>query len=321
MEAQWADFDPPQAQYHQRWQHLRDPDVRALAWLLDSPDLFDANWLAWQGKIAQVSPMPELDAWLTRLDLDPAALKSILQPHMRLGRYAEKLMGFYLQQQGVLVAQGLPVRAGKNDTVGEFDFLWRDGLDLVHWEFATKFYLFEASIGAQGIGYFVGPNLADSLDLKMGKILHRQLALGQHPAAQALLPQPIDRAQALVKGWLFYRDPALLAGSGLSPRHCRGFWCTPHELASLPGQRFTILPRKNWLAPAALVADFEVLSHEALLPLLQAHFANDSMPLLLACLALVNGQWLETRRGFIVPDDWQQRAAQRYPVGQSMPML
>jgi uncharacterized protein len=190
-----AGFDPCQAQFHGRWQHLQDPDVRALAWLLDSPGLFDADAIVWQGKVACLVLPPDVATWLQQLDLDPSPLKQCLQPAMRLGRYAEKLMGYYLQQQGVLVAQGLPVRAP--NTIGEFDFLWYDGPLLVHWEFATKFYLYEAS--ARPNGYFVGPNLADSLDLKMGKILHRQLALGQHPAAAAVLPQPIDRAQALVK--------------------------------------------------------------------------------------------------------------------------
>jgi hypothetical protein len=31
-----------QQQFHARWHCLRDPHVRALAWLLDAPDLLDA---------------------------------------------------------------------------------------------------------------------------------------------------------------------------------------------------------------------------------------------------------------------------------------
>ena len=331
MAAEFALFDPWQAQYHQRWQHLRDPDVRALAWLLDSPDLFDAGWPQWQGQVAHLLVRADLDAWLSALDLDPAPLKACVPAGMRLGRYAEKLMGFYLQQLGVLHAQGVPVRAARNDTIGEFDFLWRDGPLLVHWEFATKFYLYEASIGARDNGYFIGPNLADSLDVKMGKILQRQLALGQHPAAQAVLPQAIDRAQALVKGWLFYREAAVAAtgvpaGTGLSAQHCRGFWCALHDAAALSAsvdEKYALLPRKQWLAPAALDLDATpdaVLDKATLLPLLAAHFANDSMPLMLLCLRRVGGQWLEARRGFVVPDDWQQRALQRYPAA-AVPML
>jgi hypothetical protein len=319
-------FDAAQAQFHRRWQHLHDPDVRALAWLLDSPDLFDADAPQWQAKVARLTDLANLTSsdnlaqWLQQQDDDPAPLKQDLQPTMRLGRYAEKLMGFYLQQQGVLVAQNLPVRAAKNDTIGEFDFLLRDGPLLVHWEFATKFYLYEASIGAADNGYFVGPNLADSLDLKMGKILHRQLALGQHPAAQALLPQAIDRAQALVKGWLFYRDSAGLAGAGLSPQHCRGFWCPLEQADLLSGDGFALLPRRRWLAPAELSMQ-EAMSKAALLPALEAHFNHDpnntqlnTQPVMVVCLQAVGNVLLEARRGFVVPNDWQQRAVQRYPV-------
>ncbi len=307
-------FDPWQASYHQRWQHLRDPDVRALAWLLDSPDLFDANWPLWQGRVAHLQPPDGLDAWLSALDAEPSALKAVLVPGMRLGRHAEKLLGFYLQQQGVLHAQGVPVRAAKNDTIGEFDFLWRDGSTLVHWEFATKFYLYEDSVQAgHAHGYFIGPNLADSLDAKMGKILQRQLALGQHPAAQAVLPQPLGRAQALVKGWLFYREPGITTGQGLAGDHCRGFWCPLAGLDAVAGEYFALLPRRNWLAPAALDAG-QILTRGALTALLEDWFAHDSMPQMVLCLCQRGEDWLEARRGFIVPNDWQQRAWQRFPL-------
>lgn len=310
----FAGFEPWQAQYHQRWQHLRDPDVRALAWLLDSPDLFDANWPQWQGKVAHLQPPAGLDAWLSGLDADPAALKAWVVPGMRLGRYAEKLMGFYLQQQGVLHAHGVAVRANKNDTIGEFDFLWHDGSTLVHWEFATKFYLYEASIRAgQDNGYFIGPNLADSLEVKMGKIIQRQLALGQHPAARAVLPQPVGRAQALVKGWLFYREAAIIAGNGLCANHCRGFWCTQAELDGVPGEQFAVLPRHDWLAPAALEPG-QTQNRAELMARLADWFSHDSMPQMVLCLRQLGGRWLEARRGFIVPDDWQQRARQRFPL-------
>ncbi|WP_308621444.1 hypothetical protein [Massilia sp. Se16.2.3] len=35
--------------FHRRWSHLRRARVRALAWLLDSPDLLDADAPHWQG--------------------------------------------------------------------------------------------------------------------------------------------------------------------------------------------------------------------------------------------------------------------------------
>ena len=118
--------DSYQLAFHRRWGHLRRARVRALAWLLDSPDLLDAAAPHWHGRIASIGPVtPEVERWLADLDHDPAPLDAALGPRVytRLGLYAEKLMAFYYQQQGRLVAHGLQIRASRNDTVGEFDFL------------------------------------------------------------------------------------------------------------------------------------------------------------------------------------------------------
>src|SRR5690606_30524607 len=104
--------------------------------------------------------------------------------------------------------------------------------------------------------YFVGPNLADTLGAKMHKIFDHQLLLSSHPAAQAVLPQSVAQAQALVKGWLFYRDGDgdewAPHAYGTSPSHCRGFWCALSEMENRSGDRYVILPRLQWLAPARL---------------------------------------------------------------------
>jgi hypothetical protein len=137
--------DSFQAGFNRRWGHLRRARVRALAWLLDAPDLLDAADPHWQGKITTLATVtPEVGQWLAALDHDPAPLDAALgaRGFTRLGLYAEKLMAFYFQQQGRLVAHGLQVRASRNDTVGEFDFLLDAGPEGVeHIEFATKFYL------------------------------------------------------------------------------------------------------------------------------------------------------------------------------------
>jgi hypothetical protein len=257
-----------QAEFHRRWGHLHDPHVRALAWLLDAPDMLDPAAPLWQDRIATLPEGAAEDAaeWLAALDGAPSALHDWLdvQPFSRLGRYAEKLMSFYFRHTGDLAAQGLQVQAAGNGTIGEFDFLlWRknEKKELVHWEFATKFYLMQSAGSAArlhescGADYFVGPNLADTLGAKMHKILNRQLALGSHPAAQAVLPQPVAAARALIKGWLFYHeyDPELLKSAGVASDHCRGFWCALGELENRQAhatRRYAVLQRLDWLAPA-----------------------------------------------------------------------
>jgi hypothetical protein len=343
--------------FHLRWGTLRDPHVRSLAWLLDSPDLLDPAAPQWGGRIASLGPDAARHAsdWLHALDASPSALHDYLdlRPHARLGRYAEKLLAYYFSWHGTLVAHGIQVRAGKRDTIGEFDFLLRvesrdhdhhpeneshgeqESHTVWHCEFATKFYLLRGDPDAirDSADYFVGPNLADTLGAKMEKILDRQLALSRHPAARELLQAEygiqfgelgMDVAQALVKGWLFYphgEAPALRREKlmGVSPWHCRGFWCTLAQLSeaepanALGGYR--VLPRLEWMPPALAWLE-SVCDLSTLTLLVEEEFKRDNMPVLVAELApdeSENGLLREVRRGFVVPDDWSHRAGLRKP--------
>ncbi len=306
--------DNYQAQFARRWGHLTRAHVRALAWLLDSPGLLDPDDPHWQGKVAMPTAVTAAVAdWLAQLESDPSALDVALggKTYTRLGLYAEKLMAFYYQQHGVLVAHGLQVRAARNDTVGEFDFLLDAGADgIEHIELATKFYLLEGS-AASRFDTFVGPNLADSLGAKMRKIVDKQLALAAHPAAQALLPRPVLRARALVKGWLFYPGARAAPMDGIAATHCRGFWCAAAQVDALAGDAWAVLPRLHWLAPYRTQDAGEVVSRAALQAALALAFETAKAPLLVASLREEGGAWVETARGFIVPDDWRTRAAER----------
>jgi len=308
-----APADTYQAGFERRWGHLRRARVRALAWLLDAPDLLDVHDPHWAGRIATLGPMtPATADWLARLDADPAPLDAVLGARMytRLGLYAEKLMAFYFAEQGRLVAHGLQVRASRNDTVGEFDFLLAADGGVEHIEFATKFYLLQGD-AADGFDTFVGPNLADSLGRKMRKVFDRQLALGSHPAAQDVLPQPVVAARALVKGWLFYPAGTYAAMRGISAGHCRGFWCAREELDTLAGDRFLILPRLQWLAPFRASSATWMLDKAQLAAELDDHFAASDAPVLVSLVHEEPGNIVEFDRGFIVPDDWRERAAGR----------
>jgi hypothetical protein len=311
--------DTYQACFERRWGHLRRARVRALAWLLDAPDLLDIHDPHWEGRIATLGPVtPETERWLIALDQDPSALDAALgaRTHTRLGLYAEKLMAFYFAWRGTLVAHGVQVRAGRDATIGEFDFLLDAGPEGVeHIEFATKFYLLQDGVHADiaaSFDNFVGPNLADSLGRKMRKVFDRQLQLGSHPAAQDLLPRPVTSAKALVKGWLFYPAGTWFATDGISAGHCRGFWCALSELEQMDADRFLILPRLQWLAPFRASSATWMLDRVQLLAELRDHFAAAGTPVLVAVVREdhSNGEdaVVETGRGFIVPDDWRERA-------------
>jgi hypothetical protein len=306
--------DSYQALFHRRWGHLRRARVRALAWLLDAPDLLDVNDPGWNGKVATLGPVtPEVAQWLADVDHDPSALDAALGSRMytRLGLYAEKLMAFYFEQRGQLVAHGLQVRASPNDTVGEFDFLLDAGPDGVeHIEFATKYYLLEGQ-AARRFDELVGPNLADSLGKKMRKIVEHQLELGAHPAAQAVLPRPVVLSRALVKGWLFYPLGTWPAIAGISAQHCRGFWCSLGEIDQLAGDAFLILPKLQWLAPFRAMSATWILNRAELHAELEAQFETNQSPVLVAVVNEQPGCIEEVERGFIVPNDWRERAASR----------
>lgn len=295
-----------QRRFEQRWGHLTEPRVRALAWLLDSPDLLDANSPAWQGRIASLGTVtPAVAAWLAGLQHDPSPLDAAFgdKVYSRLGLYAEKLLAFYFEQHGQLFAHGLQVRASRNDTVGEFDFLLRRDGQLLHWELATKFYLLDGAPDA-ALNHLIGPNLADALGLKMRKIFDKQLALASHPAAQPLLPQPVSAAQALVKGWLFYPQGVVQAMTGIASGHAHGFWCTAGELSA---HAYVLLPRLQWLAPYKGRDEQVLAAGELATPLAQ--------PYMVAEVEAVDGWQVEVARGFVVPDDWAERAGERRQAG------
>jgi hypothetical protein len=312
--------DSFQAQFHQRWNHLNDPHVRALAWLLDSPDVLDTRSARWDGRIATLADVdsPQCHDWLSSLDREPGPLHRLIDEHptYRLGRYAEKLMAFYFKHRGILAGHNMQVQDGKNGTVGEFDFLLHWQGALLHWEFATKFYLLEPKSMPLTASNFVGPNLADTLAAKMKKILDQQLLLAQHPSSQIHLSLPVNTAKALVKGWLFYQNETQLAmqTSGISSQHCHGFWCTLSEWKKMEADQAIILPKLQWLAPAKIESG-KVLNRRSIDEAIRQHFEHDNMPLMISLLAPQGEFGFETSRGFIVADDWPQKAKQYVDQG------
>ncbi|APA86875.2 DUF1853 family protein [Paraburkholderia sprentiae WSM5005] len=304
---------------------LRDPAVRDLAWLLLSPALLRP--LPPAGALADPFDTPqELQAtldWLRALDAAPALLRQDLAAARitRLGRYAERLLGFFLRHgpAAQLVAAGVPLRHG-GLTLGECDFLvqTRRGARL-HWELAVKCYLHAGDANraeAARLADYVGPNLKDRFDLKLAHLLHHQLPLSAREEFASTGYAGAWTPQMFVKGWLFYRhgetptDP-----SELDPAHARGWWVTRRDwpaFARAHGYRWRVLPRLEWLAPRyrtqdgtddACCVDADTLAAQTSLqsgPTMVAAFIDDNA-----------GHLRERSRGFIVPDDWPEHA-QRY---------
>jgi hypothetical protein len=304
--------------FHEQWGHLHDPHVRALAWLLVSPNLLDDCVPELSGRVAHLNELQpfrptEVIHWLSQLDQNPTQLHETIALHQtnRLGLYAEKLLGFYFKHIGCLFASNLQVHGKSNETLGEFDFLLNQGNDLLHLELATKFYLFEEHIqaGAQAnlFDYF-GPNLNDTLGAKLGKIFNQQLLLGQHESSLKMLSKPIVKAQALVKGWLFYHSAAHdeSLALGISSVHCRGFWWTQSEFEQLNYANGLILERLTWLAPAQTDAD-AVVCKSLLTDAIVRRFQVSETPVLVAIMKRNGNVMQEFCRGMVVPNRWPDK--------------
>lgn len=311
-------MDTYQNSFHQEWSQLDDPHVRALAWLLTSPDLLDKDSPIWWQQLGSldISNREKLRAWLLALNAHPTPLHQALNIHkfLRLGHYAEKLLAFYFSHEGLLYAHSLQVHSEKSETIGEFDYLLFAQGGLLHLELATKFYLFHHSKEGgkrDSVFNYLGPNLNDSLGAKMQKILQQQLTLSQHEAAKKIVQTKIVAAKALVKGWLFYRssDRGLASVAGIGEHHCLGFWWSLDEFEHLAVPYALRLDRLQWLAPAQVGLD-DVMEKPILLDVLQRHFQVDKTPVMVAIMRK-NGQLMqEFCRGMVVPNDWEMQARQ-----------
>ncbi|MGP8432531.1 DUF1853 family protein [Paraburkholderia fungorum] len=303
---------------------LRVPAVRDLAWLLLSADLLRAQPPV--GALASPFGSSQEAAatvdWLRALDVEPSDLQRELAATRitRLGRYAERLLGWFLQHGPAarLVAAGVPLRRS-GVTLGECDFLvqTRHGARL-HWELAVKCYLHAGEGGSQSparLADYVGPNLKDRFDLKLAHVLNHQLPLSAREEFASVGYAGPWTPQMFIKGWLFYRagekpaDPA-----ELDPSHERGWWVTRSDwpdFAAAHARIWRVLPRLEWLAPrrheqgevqalAFAFVDPQKLAEQTSSqhgPTMVAAFAADS-----------SGKLIEFSRGFIVPETWPELA-------------
>ncbi|WP_408313474.1 DUF1853 family protein [Paraburkholderia sp. RL17-347-BIC-D] len=303
---------------------LHDSAVRDLTWLLLSADLLRPQPPV--GALANPFDTPQeaqatID-WLRALDAAPEPLHHELAATRitRLGRYAERLLGWFLQHGPAarLVAAGVPLRRA-GVTLGECDFLvqTRQGARL-HWELAVKCYLHAGGGHAQSsarLSDYVGPNLKDRFDLKLAHVLNHQLPLSAREEFASVGYAGPWTPQMFIKGWLFYRHGETpLDPVEVDPAHGRGWWVTRGdwpEFAAAQAQKWRTLPRLEWLAPrchtplevqtAGLAfVDAQTLAGQTLHqhgPAMVAAFAEDSA-----------GNLIERSRGFIVPDEWPELA-------------
>jgi hypothetical protein len=303
-----------------------DATVRDLAWLLFSPDLLRES--AAGAPLAQ--PFESADArdatliWLASLDAAPDALhvRSRNPTSTRLGIYAESLLEFFLAHGPAarLIAANVPLRRQRR-TIGECDFLLETAAGArLHWELAVKFYLHigDGVERAARLSDYVGPNLQDRFDLKHARLLTHQLGLTSRAEFAALGLEGPWQPQLFIKGRLFYHDQGIAPAPEVGEAHVRGWWLTATEWRDRHGEHdahegredraWVVHPRLAWLAPRRLNApDADWLIDEA--AAIHTRLAAIAAPTMVAAYVR-DGRtgWTEESRGFIVPDDWPERA-------------
>jgi uncharacterized protein len=322
-----------------------DPAVRDLAWLLFSADLLRAQP---HMPVAQTwssdAGMERVIAWLAQLDREPSCLHEALADARitRLGRYAETLLAWYLENapQARLIAANVALR-GEGRTIGECDFLLEtDAGERLHWELAVKCFLHAGAPEGEvsRLADYVGPNLRDRLDLKFAHLRDHQLRLSERPEFASLGFAGPWHAQMFIKGWLFYRaDGQSVDAPELTQAHGRGWWVTHADWMAFAQRSnvdgWSVLPRLTWLAPrhlpcrpsiatnsqvgepqesgrdAAAKASLTEVDGPTDPTALFANLARPHEPVMVgAFVADGAGGYVERSRGFIVPDDWPERA-------------
>ena len=289
---------------------LKNPDVRALAWAIGSPALFDAKNPLWRGGLRDdawsIKELARCESWLHELDQSPEALREAVGDPLintPLGHVFEKLVLFWQSRRPDVrfAKRGLIVKIGAR-TVGEFDIvmLRHDGV-IETLEVTVKYYLnLKPELGIDGC---VGPRAYDRMSDKFAKMTLRQTSLGDTDAGRLAIckwladacnetrtpDQLIVENFALARGYMFHPTLDATFAKELSPNHGRGLWQT--DIIALPGPHWRHLAGREWLGP--YLGDIA-----------ESGWPNDpAMPRMFACVEDHEGKWQETERRFVVRAD------------------
>ena len=299
-------------------QHLQQPNVRDLAWVILSAPLMEQTACRQRHPLSAsdwVAAPEQLLDWLQELDRNSLPLVQWLAQHpiRRLGLYYERLWQFALMAApGVtLLAANLAIRQAGH-TLGELDLLIQDELGVHHQELAIKLYLGPQQGDGSDAGQWLGPGSQDRLALKLDHLRNHQLPLSQRPEAQeALAALRIGgvQPQLWLGGYLFYPWPGeSQAPAGAFAGHCRGRWLHRRDWPAFLQQQgneghWQPIPRQTWLAPAQV--DNQQLWTDQQLREWFAELDLAAQAQLLARFeATSTGDWQEVERLFVVADTW-----------------
>jgi uncharacterized protein len=300
-----------------------------LRWLLLAPSLLNPSFANFEKRLVEFDNAERvlISAWLDDLEqnTEPLIAWMATKPPkqiVRLGRYAEHLVEFFLRfgPTHQCIAANLQILAQPNElkkdhtTIGEIDFLLQDGVAKnLHWELAVKYFVCR-DLESPVVADLQGPDSAETFDQKIKKIMDKQLMQRPPPP----FAEEVWHSQAMTRGWMFYR----LGGTKpqiaeLASDHCCGFWIERSEISTLDKGSFLILPRARWLSPAKLLigeSEGRLLTNEmlgsAIDDLWLSRPSSDRWPggVLICEMKVEDTSWREVRRGFVMPQGWSSAA-------------
>lgn len=303
------------------------PQIRDLAWVACSGALLESGVLTIRdplsGSIWRRDP-EQLLYRLKQLDSNPVPLQGLIPASrdLRLGNYYERLWHalLTLAPDINLVARNIALRENGR-TIGELDLLIEDPHGaLVHLELAVKFYLGmseELSVAdelpaADSTGAGVsphriwrGPDPRDSLHDKVTRLRDHQLKLtSQLHLADTPLPRP-QLSAAWLQGVLFSpREGSMPAAKDSSAQGPAHQWCRQSDLSRLDGERWLIMPHKQWLMPPRAEPGLMKTGKE-LRDMLNAHQLDPSRALMLVrCDDVKDYQAMSAQRLICMPENW-----------------
>jgi hypothetical protein len=274
-------------------QFMAEQLLADLVWVVNSPSLIVSS--------RETHPIAETD-----VDLDRLVNFFDDQLPRRVGFYFERLVLFWLihVRRVEMVAHGKPIRDGSL-TLGELDFLFRDEVGrLTHLEVAVKFYLHYAESLIAG-SHFVGPNVKDTFERKMKRMFDHQLQLGRKHVEGVEIQEP------MVKGRIFYStfdSPSGEPPALLSPDHLRARWVTHHEFDAISlsdSFRYRVLLKPFWLsADQTAQHDWGLMTKQQINDYYNDSNKKNRASVLISQLIKSEGGWTETKRFFVMANDW-----------------
>ena len=278
-----------------------DRALRDLQWAIESASL--------------ITPQEYGPNWIETNDWEPwrQPLETFLKqaPSYLVGKYFESLIQFWLEHvQGVRMVAVQKQISHQRRTRGELDFVFQTiDNDLIHWETAVKFYLYDRHSSSFD-SHFIGPNNRDTFERKIRRLREVQLPLGRE-----IFPDIVSQC-GFVKGRIYYHPqqfPPETLPEHLSEQHERAIWLRASEFGEFAANHefchYSLLKKPYWLAPESIeTAADALLSSNQMSELTIQHFRTSTVPQHLAAFEKSTARSIETARLFIVADTWPETA-------------